>query len=527
MSTADETVWQRLDIRVVYQGLARVALSLPAGVLGVTVGDDPIWPLVAGSVFGVLGALGTLSTWRTTRFRVTGRQVEMHTGWLARKHRIVARDRIRTVDVSARLLQRVLGLRTVHVGSGEADASFDLNGLAQQQAERLRRELMPGTRAEPDGSPAPEAVPGDQADARPAAVDRPDPETVIARLRRQWVPLNVVSVWSVFAVLGPLFLLHWLLRPFGVDLVGIARDLLDGRSLIWLVVLGLLIAYPVGIALQTGRFITENWNFTLLRTGTAPDTALVTRRGLLTTRTVQRADRRIRGIAFDEPLLWRWLHLARTRVLSTGLRDVGEAAVSDVLPRLRLDEARDLAARILPDGARPLETELRRHPRGALVRRIGSALYGPALTSGFLLLFTLSGAIPGRWWLLPLLLVPLTVPLAVVAYRSLGHNVSGDYLVIRTGIFHRRSVALQQRAVIGWTITQSIFQLWVGRMTVGIPTAAGARHYASPDMSVDQAFRFVTEAAPHLSGTAFDGITAATASQPVPAHPARSGPAEG
>ncbi|PWK47558.1 PH domain-containing protein [Actinoplanes xinjiangensis] len=468
MTTAGEP-WQRLDVRLVYQALIRVALSLPLGVVGVTVGDDPVWPLVAGSCAGVLGALSTLVTWRTTRFRITGEQVEMHTGWLARRHRIVARDRIRTVDVSARLLQRVLRLRTVHIGSGDPGASFDLNGLRERQAAGLQLELMPG--ATPDRDPG--------------------EGTAIARFRHAWIPLNVISPWSVFAVAGPVFALHWALRPFGVDLFGAARGLLGGPLPGWAVAVALVVAYLAGTAVRAGAFIVENWGFTLLRDGGA----LVTRRGLLTTRTVQRADRRIRGIALDEPLLWRWLQLTRTRVLSTGQGAGGEAAVSDILPRTRLAEARELAPRILPDGARPLEAVLRRHPRGALTRRLGLALYGPALASGAGLLFTLSGAIPGRWWLLPLALIPVTVPLAVVAYRSLGHTVSGDYVVVRTGVFHRRTVALQRRAVIGWTASQSIFQRWGGRMTVGIPTGAGARHYEAPDMSVRQAVTFLTETA--------------------------------
>ena len=71
------------------------------------------------------------------------------------------------------------------------------------------------------------------------------------------------------------------------------------------------------------------------------------------------------------------------------------------------------------------------------------------------LVFTLSGALPGRWWLLPLTLLPVTIPLAVVAYRSLGHTTGGDYLMIRTGALNRRTVALQKRAVIGWTIRSS------------------------------------------------------------------------
>jgi putative membrane protein len=260
-----------------------------------------------------------------------------------------------------------------------------------------------------------------------------------------------------------------------------------------------VLGYPLGIAVTTGTFLLGYWNFELVRKGTPPDTALVTRRGLLNTRTVQRTDERVRGIAFEEPLAWRWLRLTDTKVIATGLREVGESTAGGVLPRIRLGEARDLAAKILPDGSRPLETTLHRHPRGALVRRLGWAVYGPALASGVLLLFGLAGAIPDWVWPLPLTLVPLTVPAAVVAYRSLGHGLAGRYLVVRRGVLLRRTVALQRRAVIGWTVEQSILQRWGGRMTVGVATAAGGRYYTAPDMSVEQALAFVAGATPELA----------------------------
>ena len=482
---AGEQPWRRLSIRVVYLDLIRVAISLATGYLGIIVGDDPVWPLIAGSCAGLLGALVDLKRWRTTRYRITPQRVEMRSGWLARKHRIVARDRIRSVDSSARLLPRLLGLRTVQVGSGESESSFKLDGLDHRHAVRLQRELMPG---QAPASEAPEPAAG-------------EPETVIARLRRDWVPLNVLTVWSVFAAASPLFGLHWLLRPVGVDLFGLGRGLLgwESRGLAWNVILVLLIAYPIGVGVTTVTFLIGYWNFELVRTGTPPDTALVTRRGLLNTQTVQRTDERLRGIAFEEPLVWRWLRLTETKVIATGLRQVGESATSGVLPRIRLGEARDLAAKILPDGSRPLETALHRHPRGALVRRLGWAVYWPALASGALLLFGLAGALPDWVWPLPLTLVPLTVPAAVVAYRSLGHGLAGAYLVVRRGVLRRRTVALQRRAVLGWTFEQSIFQRWGGRMTVGVATAAGGRYYTAPDMSVAQALAFASGATPELA----------------------------
>ncbi|GGN95758.1 membrane protein [Actinoplanes lobatus] len=483
--------WRRLSVRVVWLDLIRVVISLATGYLGIVVSDEPVWALVAGACGGLLTALLDLRRWQTTRYRITPERVEMRTGWLSRKHRTVSRDRIRSVDSSARLLQRLLGLRTVHIGSGETESSFKLDALDHRHAALVQRELMPGSPSVDPASP----------DPVPAVAQTPT-EAVLTRFRRSWIPLNVVSVWAVFAIAGPLFGLNWLLRALGVDLPELGRDLIgwDGRGPVANIALVLLIAYPLGVVATTVAFLLENGNFRLVRTGTAPDTALVTRRGLLNTRTVQRTDSRMRGIAVDEPLVWRWLRLARTKVLSSGLgAAAGEASGGDILPRIRLAEAHDLAAKILPDGARPLEAALARHPRGALTRRLGMAVYGPALISGAVLVFTLTGVLPGSWWLLPLALIPVTLPLAVVAYRSLGHAVDGDYLVVRHGIRHRRTVALQRRAVIGWTVQQSVFQRWGGRMTVGVATAAGARHYESPDMSEEQALTFITKATPDLA----------------------------
>lgn len=491
---AGDEPWRRLSIRVVHLDLIRLAISAVTGYLGTTLGDDPVWPLIAGSCLGLVGALVDLRRWQTTHYRITPQRVEMRSGWLARRHRTVARDRIRSVDSSARVLPRLLGLRTVAIGSGESESSFKLDGLHHRHAARLQRELMPG--------PAPGATA--EPEARAA-------ETVIARLRRGWVPLNVVTVWSVFAVAGPLFGLYGFLRLFGVDLYDLGRGLSgwESRGLAWNIVLVLAIGYPVGVAAMTVAFLLENANFALVRQGTPPDTALVTRRGLLSTRTVQRTDERLRGIAFAEPLAWRWLRLTRTKVVSAGLAESG------ILPRIRLAEARDIAARILPDGDRPWETTLRRHPRGALVRRLGWAVYGPALAAGTLLVYGHTGAIPDWVWPLPLTLLPLTVPAAVLAYRSLGHGLAGRYLVVRRGVLSRDTVALQRRAVIGWTVEQSILQRWGGRMTVGIATGAGDRHYTAADTSVEQALAFVSGATPELARHFIDADSGA----PSPAPP--------
>ena len=66
----------------------------------------------------MLVVLAGVLRWRTTRYRITAERVELHSGWLRRQRRSVPRDRIRTVDLTARLLHRVFGLSVVQVERG-------------------------------------------------------------------------------------------------------------------------------------------------------------------------------------------------------------------------------------------------------------------------------------------------------------------------------------------------------------------------------------------------------------------------
>lgn len=496
--TDEAAPWTRLSIRVVYIDLLRVAVSLTVGWLGVVVFDGgPVRPLLIAAAVGVLGALLDFRRWMTTRFRVTGERVELRTGWVSRRHRTVPRDRVRSVDSSATLRHRLFGVRVVHIGSGEADTSFKLDALSIAAAETLQRELMSSVRD----------------DHRPADDDtaRAQPQTVIAGLRWQWVAYSAANLWAPFVVAAPLFGAYVSLRPFGVDLLAVAEGLLDWqtRGVAWVVAVCVAVAIPLGVAVLAVTFLIEYWNFALLRIGTPPATALLTRKGLLTTRTTHRDDRRIRGVAIVEPLVWRWLRLADTHVVTTGLGRGGESAPGGrILPRTTLPEARRLAGDVLPDGRRPLDAPLHRHPRGALVRRLLMAGYIPLGAAGGLALLGATGAIPDTVWPVPLALLPVTVPLALLAYRSLGHTVAGPYLVLRRGAVRRRTVALHRRAVIGWTVKQSVFQRWGGRVTVGTATAAGNRYYEASDAGLDQALALIHGADPGLAAQFLTGTPA-------------------
>ena len=80
----------------------------------------------------------------TTSFRVAAGRVELRRGLLSRHVLSTPIERVRTVDLTASPIHRVLGLTTVAVGTGTAstdnDEKLDLDGLpVEQRAGAARR----------------------------------------------------------------------------------------------------------------------------------------------------------------------------------------------------------------------------------------------------------------------------------------------------------------------------------------------------------------------------------------------------
>ena len=103
--------------------------------------SGPPWGLIGTAAVIALG----ISRWLTTRYRITPTVIEVRKGLLQRKHLTVPRDRVRTVDVSAHPLQRVLGLVKVQIGTGTSHHGAELlalDGLRASSSTALRAELL-------------------------------------------------------------------------------------------------------------------------------------------------------------------------------------------------------------------------------------------------------------------------------------------------------------------------------------------------------------------------------------------------
>lgn len=480
------TPWRRLHPRMLVVGpLAGLGRLVPFVAILLITGRGDVTRLWIALAAAALVVVASVLRWRSTRYRITPERVELHTGVFQRQRRSVPRDRIRTVDLTAKLLHRAFGLSVVRVGTASGDpasdvAGLDLDAVSKGEADRLRRELL-------DRSPVA---------AGPAAA--PPPSEELARLDWGWLryaPLTFSSLAGIGAVGAALFNLvdDLGIDPRDVDALASAADRLAAVP-VWVGVglagSALLVIAALGsIVLFAERW----WGYRLTR---EPDGTLRLRRGLLTRRSLSIAEQRLRGGEVLEPLLLRAGRGAQCRALTTGLSLGGGAGV--LQPPAPRAEAHRVASAALRE--HPLQitgTPVRRHPPAARTRRLVRAV-GPAAV---LVAAAWAVAVGGDvGWLGPasLVLLPAAALLGLDRYRHLGHELTARYLVTRVGGLRRRTVALQRDGVIGWTIRQSPFQRRRGLVTLTAITAAGESGYDVIDMAAADAVALADAATPDL-----------------------------
>ncbi|HEX6698801.1 MAG TPA: PH domain-containing protein [Solirubrobacteraceae bacterium] len=498
MTAADRGAWRRLDRRMLLiHPIQEIPRALPAlfavFVAGNGGGQGLLWIAVALVI--TLGL--ALSRWFTTRYRVTEDRVEVSSGLFRHRVRAVSRDRIRTVDVTARAMHRLLALARVEIGTGRSDreesGGVRLDGLTATQAAALRAELLHRPR---------QAPPADTATVAPAATTAEEPEIELARLDSSWIrfaPFTLSGLISVGVVLG--FLLnvaneaHFDPQNWGparhlADRLGHAPVALAAAALLALALVAVVVASTVGYALAF-------WDFRLTR---HPGGTLHVTRGLITTRATTIEERRLAGAEISEPLLLRMVAGARLIAIATGLR-VGRGAErggSLLVPPAPRAEVLRVAADVIA-AQEPVTCPLTAHGPRARARRYTRALAGWALLVAALAV--VHWAISGPWWLpvAALALLPIALLLAADRYRSLGHAVTSGRLVAGRGSLIRRRSAVAAEGIIGWNVERSFFQRRAGLATLTATTAAGDQHYDVQDVEMGEALRVAEELRPGLA----------------------------
>jgi putative membrane protein len=496
--------WERLSVRSLAVRPAKDFVRVLPVLIGLVYagsrgGGHDYWGL------GIAALTMVTSIWRwfNTRYRVTADRVYVRRGLLNQKVLSVARDSVRSVDLSAHVIYRVLGVAEVKIGTGRNDRhegeNFRLDALAVADAEALRATLLATSATRTADVPAPEAE---------------APEHEIARLSPGWIrfaPMTLtglvilgVLVGTVTQVtnesdvnLGSFGPVRRLTHAFAA--LSAARQIGEGAGI---VLLSLVVVSVLG-------YIAVFWNFRLTRqTG---DILRVTR-GLLSTRATTIDTRRLRGVEISEPLLLRAMGGARCIAITTGLRVGGgaERGGSLLLPPAPRAVAHRVAAEILDAPADLCRGPLIRHGRAARRRRYTRALISAAVIVAAAAVFTVLRHGSAWIWTSCLALFPLLALVAADRYRSLGHLLRDGRLVARTGSLVRRRSILSLDGVVGWDLRQSWFQRRQALATLTAATAAGRQRYRVQDLPMDQAVALALAAdreliAPFLTAAAPTG----------------------
>ncbi|KFU80053.1 putative membrane protein [Amycolatopsis lurida] len=442
------------------------------------------WVVAGGVVLVAGGVLADLFYWKGVRYRVTPDRLETAFTLVFRSRKSLQRDRIRNVDLTANPLHRLFGVAVVTIGTGSHESGgqgrIKLNPVSRAEAERLRADLL-----------------------RRAEIAETDDDAPLAELDRSWIryaPMSFLTPTLGLAAGGGLMQIsEWAGLQKG--LVDWVIGLFRGIPLVVAILILLAIAMVVGVVGALGLWIEMWWNYRLDRESGG---TLRVRRGLFTTRSISIEESRMRGVDLVEPLGNRISGAARVDAIATGMRQSDDKDKTDyhtLLPAAPVATANRVAAAVLREPVSPTEAvRLTGHPRAARGRLlrwwVGSvvvllaifALLGLLLTDVLLVIGAALGVV----------LLPVSVLLALDAYRNLGHGITGRYLVGRHGTVRRSTFALEREGVIGWTVKQSIFQRRKGLLTVVATTAAGAGAYSVYDAGEEQGLLFAEESVPEL-----------------------------
>ncbi|WP_300678769.1 PH domain-containing protein [Nocardioides sp.] len=477
--SVDPDGWRSLDKRTLLTDPIKVLrnFAVPAlvGMIGIAStggGWGALFVLpfaLAGSAF--LGAI----PWLTTSYRITATHVEIRSGVFNRRTLTARLDRVRSVDLEAQLIQRLLGITTVKIGTGVDEGQVELDSLSQAGAEELRRSLLHRSHTTADPTPA-----------------APAP---IAHMEWSWLrfaPLNLVN----------LALLGGTLAALAGQLQGDLRSVINrdtvsnvlSHGALWLAIV-VVLAIAVGWTVVACLGYALRWfGLSVTREQGKDGPTLRRHSGLFTTQSITVDESKVRGICLRRQLLIRAAGGAELSLLTIGLKDDTPA----LLPAAPLPVVRRLGANVLADDA-PLVAPLRPHGPKPLWRYLRWAVVKAAVVA--VVLAVPVWAFDSSW---AVVAVPTVVVLACLTLsaigraRALGHTQTEHHLVARSGFLVEDLVALELDGIVGWRLRQTPFDRRLGLARLTATTAAGKEKVVIHDVPLGAAITLAAGATPTL-----------------------------
>ncbi|MFJ5872690.1 PH domain-containing protein [Dietzia maris] len=488
-----EAPWQRLSWRMllVYP-LGMLTRLLPLFLISLWLGSNRsnYWfEIIVVSLVILSGVL----RWLSTSYQVGRTHIILKKGFFSRQVVTVARQRIRSVDTESDLFHRVLKVSIVEVGTGRADSGksdaerFRLDAIDTTLVEPLRDELLKHRRA------------------MDPSLDVEDEEQWgskygedIARWKVTWsrfAPFSFIG----FGVLFSLWLITWQMgdmhdRIMDLAVVEGTIDWLDSLGQPWAFVGKGVAIWLVAGVLAIITYAIRYGKYALTDRGQL----LYVQNGILRRKHIALDKARLRGVEMRLPVYLRMLGGGRLEPIMTGTKK--GATASTLLPQAPIADVRRVAIRILGDST-PVTVPLRRHPWKAARRRITRGLLPFWIVAGIIVLVRIdSGPSADIWvrWGIPAALV-FFVLLSVDRIRMLGHALLPEVLVTSNGSWTAKRSVLEADGIIGWTVTQSVFQRTARVATVSAATPAGNGVYSVVDIDADEAWALAEALTPGIT----------------------------
>ena len=500
---------------------------LLAGIVPVlAAGDAPLYvllPILA--VVAILAVAATIGwaylSWRRFTFQLSDTELRIDRGVVFRQTAHIPFDRIHSVDHSAGLVERFLGVVTLNVQTAGVSAKAEgvIEGLTLDVAEALQREIFRRVRG--GGSvEAPAATEGAEADD---AAPRPDiarsvsalsssvrgvlggvgedaPVTFEYHLPTKNLILAAISSTQsfvaiiVFIAAGAQLLEMFQLFDVLFDNVGaVVRDLPILEGLLF-VVAALILTWVFSVASTTLKF----GGFTVRRRGPRVEVD----RGLLERKVAGIPIERIQSVRVNSGIIRRFLKYAEIELDVAGGLGKGESTaevpVNIVHPFIALDGVDDFLNAIVPE-IDDVPTEVERLPRRVMRRY---------LFRWFLAALPVAALPAVVWWLasqyviaaivVALIVIALFLVLGRQSFLSRGWATSARTLIVTGGVTDRSTMIVPKRRIQWARVSQTPFQRVARLATLTITTAA-APVASVRDMPVDVALEIQRWAIPRSS----------------------------
>ncbi|RBA40534.1 hypothetical protein DQ226_01525 [Dietzia maris] len=488
-----EAPWERLSWRMllVYP-LGMLTRLLPLFLISLWLGSNRsnYWFEI---IVVSLVILGGVLRWLSTSYQVGRTHIILKKGFFSRQVVTVARQRIRSVDTESDLFHRVLKVSIVEVGTGRADSGksdaerFRLDAIDTTLVDPLRDELLEHRRA------------------MDPSLDVEDEEQWgskygedIARWKVTWsrfAPFSFIG----FGVLFSLWLITWQMgdmhdRIMDLAVVEGTIDWLDSLGQPWAFVGKGVAIWLVAGVLAIITYAIRYGKYALTDRGQL----LYVQNGILRRKHIALDKARLRGVEMRLPVYLRMLGGGRLEPIMTGTKK--GATASTLLPQAPIADVRRVAIRILGNET-PVTVPLRRHPWKASRRRVTRGLLPFWIVAGIIVLVRIdSGPSADIWvhWGIPAALVFFVV-LSVDRIRMLGHALLPEVLVTSNGSWTAKRSVLEADGIIGWTVTQSVFQRTARVATVSAATPAGNGVYSVVDIDADEAWALAEALTPGIT----------------------------